>query len=277
MSSYIIINFRKRSLGPSQDSALGLALILSFAAHGTLHWCSESNAEVQWSLAFRLLSLRCMLKSLTCKNTLRSLVCTRHRACCKVPCAQIWRYQGACANEAHVPRGAQFYSMATCCQACVAARSDTLSQVAAKIAPSWFNLNPAYCLRSKYFYKHEKPCTFFIQGREHVLRKSASRLELAAFFVHQGVSPALRPKDPKVRSQSKPHPPVRIRPCHFSRIRGLLPKRITRNGNQRNVVPVEKDATLAVSGWVEPDGRDIQNTSDFCTGRQSRPCAACQK
>lgn len=90
-----------------QDSALGLALILSFAAHGTLHWC--------------------MLKFLVPKF------------------GDI---------KEHVPTKL------------------TYQEVAAKIAPSWFNLNPAYCLRSKYFYKHEKPCTFFIQGREHVLRKS---------------------------------------------------------------------------------------------------------
>jgi len=58
----------------------------------------------------------------------------------------------------------------------------TYQEVAAAIAPSWFNLNPAYCLRSKYFYKHEKPCTYLIQGREQVLRKSA---EAMAFFEDQ--------------------------------------------------------------------------------------------
>ena len=48
----------------------------------------------------------------------------------------------------------------------------TYEQVAASVAPSWFNLNPAHCLRSKYFYKHSSPCTYFIQGKEQVLRKN---------------------------------------------------------------------------------------------------------
>ncbi|CAE7944032.1 casB [Symbiodinium sp. KB8] len=100
-----------------QDSALGLTLMLSFAAHGTLHWC--------------------MLKFLVPKFG---------------------------DVKEHVPTKL------------------TYQEVASKIAPSWFNLNPAYCLRSKYFYKHEKPCTFFIQGREHVLRKSDQAM---SFFEDQ--------------------------------------------------------------------------------------------
>lgn len=48
----------------------------------------------------------------------------------------------------------------------------TYDQVAGSIAPSWFNLNPAHCLRSKYFYKHPAPCTYFMQGKEHLLRKN---------------------------------------------------------------------------------------------------------
>ncbi|CAE7407419.1 MCA1, partial [Symbiodinium sp. CCMP2456] len=100
-----------------QDYALGLTLLLSFAAHGTLHWC--------------------MLKFLVPKFG---------------------------DVQEHVPTKL------------------TYQEVAGKIAPSWFNLNPAYCLRSKYFYKHEKPCTFFIQGREHVLRKSDQAM---SFFEDQ--------------------------------------------------------------------------------------------
>ncbi|CAJ1332725.1 unnamed protein product [Effrenium voratum] len=49
-------------------------------------------------------------------------------------------------------------------------------EVASSVAPSFFNLNPAFCLRSKYFYKHETPCTLLIQGREHVLKKSEASL-----------------------------------------------------------------------------------------------------
>ena len=49
-------------------------------------------------------------------------------------------------------------------------------QVAAQSSPSWFNMNPAHCLRSKYFHKHEPPCYYLIQGREHVLRKNALTL-----------------------------------------------------------------------------------------------------
>lgn len=58
----------------------------------------------------------------------------------------------------------------------------TYEQVASLAAPSWFNLNPAYCLRSKYFYKHETPCYYLVQGREHVLRKNDKAM---SFFEDQ--------------------------------------------------------------------------------------------
>eukprot|EP00931_Biecheleriopsis_adriatica_P016001 TRINITY_DN11951_c0_g1_i2.p1 TRINITY_DN11951_c0_g1~~TRINITY_DN11951_c0_g1_i2.p1 ORF type:complete len:104 (+),score=15.97 TRINITY_DN11951_c0_g1_i2:256-567(+) len=51
--------------------------------------------------------------------------------------------------------------------------------VAADVAPSWFNTNPAYCLRSQFFYKHDQPCFYFIPGREHVLRKDT---KIGTFF-----------------------------------------------------------------------------------------------
>uniref|UniRef100_A0A7S1FGR8 CSC1/OSCA1-like cytosolic domain-containing protein n=1 Tax=Noctiluca scintillans TaxID=2966 RepID=A0A7S1FGR8_NOCSC len=34
---------------------------------------------------------------------------------------------------------------------------------------SWFSSNPVHCLRSRYVYKHDPPCTFHIPGKEHLL------------------------------------------------------------------------------------------------------------
>lgn len=41
---------------------------------------------------------------------------------------------------------------------------------AQEIACNWFNANPMYCLRSKYFYKHSTPCMNFSIGKEHILK-----------------------------------------------------------------------------------------------------------
>lgn len=57
-----------------------------------------------------------------------------------------------------------------------------MTQVASMAAPSWFNLNPGHCLRSKYFYKHPTPCSYFIQGREQLLRKNDKAM---SFFEDQ--------------------------------------------------------------------------------------------
>eukprot|EP00416_Gambierdiscus_australes_P015765 CAMPEP_0171077984 /NCGR_PEP_ID=MMETSP0766_2-20121228/14369_1 /TAXON_ID=439317 /ORGANISM="Gambierdiscus australes, Strain CAWD 149" /LENGTH=953 /DNA_ID=CAMNT_0011535079 /DNA_START=67 /DNA_END=2925 /DNA_ORIENTATION=+ len=39
---------------------------------------------------------------------------------------------------------------------------------------NWFNANPVFCLRSKYFYKHEQPCVQFKSGKEYLLRANPS-------------------------------------------------------------------------------------------------------
>jgi hypothetical protein len=39
---------------------------------------------------------------------------------------------------------------------------------------SWFNVNPVNCLRSRFFYKHNPPCDFFVPGKGHLLRVNKS-------------------------------------------------------------------------------------------------------
>jgi len=39
-------------------------------------------------------------------------------------------------------------------------------------ACSWFTANPIHCLRSKDFYKHDPPCSFFLRGREHMMERN---------------------------------------------------------------------------------------------------------
>jgi hypothetical protein len=46
-------------------------------------------------------------------------------------------------------------------------------------ACSWFNANPVNCLRSKYVYKHDKPCQYWILGKEHTLVPNP---EICCFF-----------------------------------------------------------------------------------------------
>lgn len=41
---------------------------------------------------------------------------------------------------------------------------------AVRTVASWFNCNPMYCLRSKYFYKHEPHCAIYMPGKEHLLK-----------------------------------------------------------------------------------------------------------
>lgn len=38
-----------------------------------------------------------------------------------------------------------------------------------KLTCNWFNANPVYCLRSKYYYEHQTPCLQFQVGKEHFL------------------------------------------------------------------------------------------------------------
>jgi len=50
-------------------------------------------------------------------------------------------------------------------------RSDVPYADAAKVTgATWFSTNPAYCLRSKYFYKHEPPVQMFLRGKEHLMQ-----------------------------------------------------------------------------------------------------------
>merc|ERR1719440_27943 len=41
---------------------------------------------------------------------------------------------------------------------------------AAKIPCTWFAANPIHCLRSRYIFKHEPHCTFFVPGKQHLMR-----------------------------------------------------------------------------------------------------------
>mmetsp|Transcript_12003 Transcript_12003/g.21271 ORF Transcript_12003/g.21271 Transcript_12003/m.21271 type:complete len:1110 (+) Transcript_12003:84-3413(+) len=40
------------------------------------------------------------------------------------------------------------------------------------IAPSFFNTNAMHCLRSKYVYKHDPPCMFYMKGKQHLLEQN---------------------------------------------------------------------------------------------------------
>eukprot|EP00746_Dinoflagellata_sp_MGD_P022735 gnl/MRDRNA2_/MRDRNA2_153227_c0_seq1.p1 gnl/MRDRNA2_/MRDRNA2_153227_c0~~gnl/MRDRNA2_/MRDRNA2_153227_c0_seq1.p1 ORF type:complete len:298 (-),score=30.29 gnl/MRDRNA2_/MRDRNA2_153227_c0_seq1:58-924(-) len=46
----------------------------------------------------------------------------------------------------------------------------TYKAAASHVACSWFNANPVHCLRSKYLYDHEPPCTYFVRGSEHLIQ-----------------------------------------------------------------------------------------------------------
>jgi len=49
-----------------------------------------------------------------------------------------------------------------------------------KVTPaSWFSTNPAWCLRSKYIYKHDPPQAFYLIGREHKIKKNGA---IGAFY-----------------------------------------------------------------------------------------------
>jgi hypothetical protein len=44
------------------------------------------------------------------------------------------------------------------------------ASAATTIACSWFTSNPMHCLRSKHLYKHKPAATFFVKGKEHLIR-----------------------------------------------------------------------------------------------------------
>mmetsp|Transcript_32679 Transcript_32679/g.56868 ORF Transcript_32679/g.56868 Transcript_32679/m.56868 type:complete len:1121 (+) Transcript_32679:74-3436(+) len=46
------------------------------------------------------------------------------------------------------------------------------SEAASRTPANWFSSNPIHCLRSKYVYKHSPPCDYWIQGKEHLIRKN---------------------------------------------------------------------------------------------------------
>jgi len=39
---------------------------------------------------------------------------------------------------------------------------------------NWFTANPVHCMRSKYFFKHEPPCTFSMVGKEYLMQPNPS-------------------------------------------------------------------------------------------------------
>merc|ERR1712146_729162 len=45
----------------------------------------------------------------------------------------------------------------------------TFEECQSRQACSWFTSNPIHCLRSKDFYGHEPPCSYFLRGREHFM------------------------------------------------------------------------------------------------------------
>jgi len=45
----------------------------------------------------------------------------------------------------------------------------------ARVDPcNWFTANPIFCLRSKYIYEHDPPCTYYIPGNEHTMKANKS-------------------------------------------------------------------------------------------------------
>lgn len=51
---------------------------------------------------------------------------------------------------------------------------ETYEQCAKKEPCGWFNANPIHCLRSKYVHKDEPSCCYYVQGKEHLIRKNAA-------------------------------------------------------------------------------------------------------
>jgi len=46
------------------------------------------------------------------------------------------------------------------------------AEAASRIACTWFSANPVHCLRSKYIYQHSPPCSYWTQGKEHLMQKN---------------------------------------------------------------------------------------------------------
>jgi hypothetical protein len=66
-------------------------------------------------------------------------------------------------------------------------------QTAKEAAANWLTTNPVFCLRSKYIYKHEVPCTFFRMGKEHLIKKNEAIEQYFHGKVH--VEPPEEPTD----------------------------------------------------------------------------------
>lgn len=52
------------------------------------------------------------------------------------------------------------------------AETTTFQDVATYTACSWFTSNPVHCLRSKYKYKHDPECAYYIVGKDHCIQKN---------------------------------------------------------------------------------------------------------
>jgi len=48
----------------------------------------------------------------------------------------------------------------------------TFDQLAGDVPATWFSTNPVHCLRSGSFYQHSPPCSFYVRGKEHLMRPS---------------------------------------------------------------------------------------------------------
>lgn len=64
--------------------------------------------------------------------------------------------------------------------------TDTYKEVNRDEPCSWFTSNPVHCLRSKFIYKHERPCVFCSIGKEDLLEENE---ELGCFFQSKAVEP----------------------------------------------------------------------------------------
>jgi len=71
---------------------------------------------------------------------------------------------------------------------------------ARRLPASWFSCNPIHCLRSKYHYKHNPPCDYWVPGKEHLLRVNE---DLGLYFhdvAMEGETFEATPMDPVVRA-----------------------------------------------------------------------------
>jgi len=70
----------------------------------------------------------------------------------------------------------------------------TYEEAAAHFAANWFSTNPIHCLRSKYIYKHDPPCNYFVRGKEHLIERN----EAIGLFYDGTIQNLHEPSTPRI-------------------------------------------------------------------------------